>query len=133
MPRTGLVGPRLVYPDGTFQHSAFRFPSLGQAFLDFFLLHHRLLQSPWNGRYPRALYAAGRPFSVDHPLGACMMVRREVVEQVGSLDADYFMYCEEIDWAMRIKRAGWQIGCVPAAEVVHYAGQSARQFRRACS
>jgi len=128
-PSAGMAGPRLVYGDGSFQHSAFGFPSLAQVFFDFFPVHYRLLESRLNGRYPRSLYASGRPFAVDHPLGACMVVRREVIEQVGRLDEQFFMYCEEVDWAIRIKRAGWGVYCVPAAEVVHYAGQSTRQFR----
>ncbi len=128
-PSAGMAGPRLVYADGSFQHSAFRFPALAQAFFDFFPVHHRLLNSRLNGRYPRSLYASGHPFAIDHPLGACMMVRRQAVEQVGLMDERFFMYCEEIDWVMRIKRAGWGVYCVPAAEVVHYAGQSTRQFR----
>ena len=128
-PTAGMAGPRLVYADGSFQHAAFHFPSLEQAFFDFFPVHHRLLDSTLNGRYPRARYARGRPFAVDHILGACMMVRREVLEQVGLLDEGYFMYCEEIDWALRMRRAGWGIYCVPAAEVLHYAGQSTGQFR----
>jgi N-acetylglucosaminyl-diphospho-decaprenol L-rhamnosyltransferase len=128
-PTVGMCGPRLVYEDGSFQHSAFHFPSLAQAFLDFFPLHARLQESRLNGRYPRWLYLAGQPFPVDHPLGACMMVRRQVVSQVGGLDEQYFMYCEEVDWAMRIKQADWQVYCVPAAEVVHYGARSTRQFR----
>jgi N-acetylglucosaminyl-diphospho-decaprenol L-rhamnosyltransferase len=130
-PSVGMAGPRLVFGDGSFQHSAFEFPSLAQAFFDFFPVHHRLTESRLNGRYPRSLYATGEPFAVDHPLGACMMVRRGVIEQVGGLDEQFFMYCEEVDWAMRIKQAGWGVYCVPAAEVVHYAGQSTRQSRDA--
>jgi len=128
-PRAGMAGGRLVYADGSFQHSAFRFPSLAQIFLDFFPLHHRLLDSPLNGRYPRALYERGAPFPVDHPLGAAMMVRREAIAQVGAMDERFFMYCEEIDWAMRIRRAGWEIYCVPEVEIVHHAGGSTGQFR----
>lgn len=128
-PSAGMAGPRLVYPDGRFQHAAFRFPSLAQAFFDFFPVHYRLLESSLNGRYPRSMYAAGRPFAIDHPLGACMMVRRQAIDEVGGMDEEFFMYCEEIDWAMRLKRAGWGVYCVPAAEVVHYAGQSTQQFR----
>jgi N-acetylglucosaminyl-diphospho-decaprenol L-rhamnosyltransferase len=128
-PAAGMVGPKLVYGDGTFQHSAFQFPSLLQVLFDFYPLHPRLLNSRLNGRYPRALYAAGWPFAIDHPLGACMMVRRQTLDEVGALDEGFFMYCEEIDWAMRMRRAGWDIYCVPAAEVVHYAGQSTQQFR----
>jgi GT2 family glycosyltransferase len=125
----GMCGPRLVYQDGSFQHSAFRFPTLAQAFFDFFPVHPRLLDSRLNGRYPREWYASGRPFAIDHPLGACMTLRAEAVRQVGGLDEQFFMYCEEVDWAMRIARAGWGIYCVPKAEVIHYAGQSTRQFR----
>jgi len=126
-PRAGVVGPRLVYADGSFQHSAFGFPGLAQIFLDFFPLNHRLLNSRLNGRYPRAWYRA--PFPVDHPLGACLMVRGEVVRQVGLMDTQFFMYCEEIDWCMRIKRAGWEIWCVPQAVVVHHEARATRQFR----
>ncbi|MBC7264346.1 MAG: glycosyltransferase family 2 protein [Chloroflexi bacterium] len=128
-PNAGMVGPRLIHSDGSFQHSAFRFPTLAMAFFDFFPLHHRLIHSRLNGRYPRRLYDAGVPFPIDHPLGACMVLRREVIEQVGLLDEGFFMYCEEIDWAMRVRKAGWGIYCVPAAEVVHHVGQSTRQSR----
>ena len=128
-PSAGMAGPRLAYPDGQFQHSAFRFPALAQPFFDFFPVHYRLVASRLNGRYPRSLYARERAFPIDHPLGACMMVRRQVLERVGGLDEGFFMYCEEVDWAMRIKRAGWSIYCVPTARVVHYAGQSTQQFR----
>jgi N-acetylglucosaminyl-diphospho-decaprenol L-rhamnosyltransferase len=125
----GAAGPSLLFPDGSFQHSAFTFPTLPMIFLDFFPLNHRLLDSRLNGRYPRAWYAKGEPFAIDHPLGAALMVRRSVVDEVGLLDEDFFMYCEEIDWCMRIKRAGWQILCCPAAKIVHHAGQSTGQFR----
>jgi N-acetylglucosaminyl-diphospho-decaprenol L-rhamnosyltransferase len=125
----GVVGPKLLFPDGRFQHSAFRFPTLPMIFLDFFPLNHRLVDSRLNGRYPRALYARREPFPVDHPLGAALMVKRAAVEQVGVLDERFFMYCEEIDWCLRIKKAGWQILCLPQAEVVHFVGQSTGQFR----
>ena len=125
----GAAGAHLVHGDGSFQHSAFAFPGLGQIFFDFFPLHHRLLNSRLNGRYPRQMYDAGRPFPVDHPLGASLMVRGDTLARVGGFDERYFMYCEEIDLCRRIKKAGWEIYCVPAAEIVHLVGQSTRQFR----
>ena len=128
-PRVGVAGPQLRYGDGSFQHSAFRFPTLAMIFFDFWTIHHRLLDSPLNGRYPRSRYARGQPFAVDHPLGAAMLTRWETLQQVGQLDPGYFMYCEEIDWCRRVKRAGWQIYCVPAAQIVHLGGQSTQQFR----
>lgn len=128
-PEAGLAGAQLLYGDGSFQHGAFHFPTLPMIALDFWPLHHRLLDSPLNGRYPRRRYQRKAPFPIDHPLGAAMLVRWQTLEQVGVLDEGYFMYCEEIDWCMRIKQAGWRIYCVPAARIVHYAGQSTRQFR----
>jgi N-acetylglucosaminyl-diphospho-decaprenol L-rhamnosyltransferase len=128
-PLAGVCGGKLLYPDGSLQHSAFRFPTLAQILLDFFPLNRRLTDSRLNGRYPSALYAHGEPFRVDHPLGADFMARRLAADQVGWLDDRFFIYCEEIDWAIRFKRAGWETWCVPKAEIVHHEAQSTRQFR----
>lgn len=127
-PRVGLAGARLQNADGSFQHSAFHFPTLAMTFIDFFNINHRLLNSRLNGRYSARQYAAGS-FPIDHPLGACMIVRREVVETVGPLDEGFFMYAEEIDWCLRIKHAGWEVWLVADAAIVHHGGQSTRQFR----
>ena len=128
-PDAGMAGGQLCYPDGSFQHSAFHFPTLAQILLDFFPLHHRLVNSRVNGRFPRAWYEHGEPFEIDHPLGAAMMVRSRTIQEVGSLDERFFMYCEEIDWCWRIKWAGWKLYCVPRAVVIHHEAQSTRQFR----
>jgi N-acetylglucosaminyl-diphospho-decaprenol L-rhamnosyltransferase len=127
--KAGVVGAGLVYPDGRFQHSAFRFPTLLQIWFDFFPRPARLLDTRLNGRYPRTLYEAHKPFPVDHPLGAAMMTRAEVIHEVGLMDERFFMYAEEIDWCFRVKRAGWDIYCVPTAQIVHHAGGSTRHFR----
>ena len=127
-PNAGMVGGRLQYANGAFQQSAFRFPTLSMVFLDFFPVNYRLTDSRWNGRYPRSAYEHG-PFVVDHPLGACMLVRREVVNQVGLLSEDFFLYCEEVDWCLRIRRAGWHIYCEPRARFLHHSGASTQQFR----
>lgn len=129
-PRVGGVGAQLQYPDGSFQHGAFRFPDLLQLWFDLFPPRpRRLLDSRLNGRYPRSLYTAGRPFPVDFALGASLMVRREAIAAAGLLDEGYFMYAEEVDWCWRIQRAGWPFCCVPAARVIHHGGASTRQFR----
>jgi len=128
-PRVGAVGPQLVYGDGRFQHGAFRFPSLWMAFFDFWAINHRLIESRLNGRYPRRLYEDGQPFPVDHPLGAALMIRWEAIRRIGPLDDGFFMYCEEIDWCMRAKAAGWEVYCLPEARVTHLEAQSTRQFR----
>jgi len=128
-PQVGVCGPSLTYSDGRFQHAAYGFPSLLQTFLEFWPINWRLTESRLNGRYPRRLYEAGEPFPVDHPLGAAMLFRREAIEATSGFDLDYHMYVEEIDWCVRVKRAGWHICCVPEAKVVHFEGQSTRQVR----
>jgi N-acetylglucosaminyl-diphospho-decaprenol L-rhamnosyltransferase len=127
--RLGLVGARLTYGDGSFQHSAFRFPGLRQLWAEFFPTPGRFVEGGFNGRYPRRLYDVGEPFSVDFVLGATMMVKREAISRTGMFDPQFFMYCEEVDWAWRIRRAGFDVRCVPTAHVTHFAGQSTRQAR----
>ncbi|MCX2727140.1 glycosyltransferase family 2 protein [Thermomicrobium sp. 4228-Ro] len=124
-PHVGLVGARLLNPDGSLQSAGYRFPGYVQNVLDFFPIHPRLIGSRLNGRFGPGDGLS--PFAIDHPLGACMLVRRAVIEQVGGLDEGYFYYSEEIDWCRRIRAAGWTILTAPAALVVHHAGGSTRQ------
>jgi N-acetylglucosaminyl-diphospho-decaprenol L-rhamnosyltransferase len=127
-PDGGMAGARLIYGNGRFQHSAFYFPGLLQLAFDLFPLPARFYESRWNGRYPQARLAKGSdPFPIDHPLGASMMVRADVAESTHGFDESFHMYCEEIDWSWRIQAAGWRIYAVPAAEIVHYGGESTRQ------
>lgn len=127
-PHAGVVGAKLLYPDGSLQHSAFRFPGLIQLAFELFSLPRRLYDTALNGRYPRRLYeGAADSFAVDHPLGASMMVRTKAVDDVGLLDEEYRMYCEEIDWCWRMRQAGWYARCAPAAQVIHHAGRSTSQ------
>lgn len=128
-PRAAVIGARLFYGDGSFQHSAFRFPRLMQIAFDLFPLPPRLYESRLNGRYPRAWYDRGVPFEIDHPLGAAMLVRSAAIRQVGLLDEGFHMYCEEIDWCMRMRAAGWRIYCVPRAHILHHAAKSTGQIR----
>lgn len=133
-PRAGVCGAKLRYGDDTFQHGAFRFPGLIQAGLDLFPLvgvrgTHRLRNGRANGRYPQALWQGQTPFPVDFVLGAAMFVRGAAIHDVGGLDEGYFMYCEEMDWCLRMHQAGWGVFAAPTAQVIHLEGQSSRQRR----
>ncbi|NJN95967.1 MAG: glycosyltransferase family 2 protein, partial [Anaerolineales bacterium] len=128
-PQAGVAGARLVYGDGSFQHSVFGFPGVWQLAIELLPLPGRLVESRLNGRYPRSVYEAGRPFRVDHPLGAAMCVRREAIQAVGLLDEQYKMYVEEVDWSKRMAAAGWPAYCVPAARITHFGGQSTGQVK----
>jgi GT2 family glycosyltransferase len=131
-PRVGAVGPRLLNTDGSVQPAAFRFPTLAMTLLDLFppgeALPGRLYNSWWHGRYPHERDAQ-QPFPIDHPLGACILARRVVIEQVGMLDERFFMYAEEVDWCYRIRQAGWSIWQEPRARVTHVGGAATSQFR----
>lgn len=131
-PHVGICGPALAFGDGAFQHAAFAFPSVAQVALDLFPLQRlplvrRLYDSRVNGRYPAALWQRGRPFAVDFVLGAALLVRADVVRAIGGLDDAYFMYCEEMDWCLRARNAGWDVFAVPQARIIHYEAQSSRQ------
>lgn len=127
-PRAGVVGAKLLYPDGSLQQSAFRFPGLMQLAFELFPVPKQLYETSLNGRYAPRLYESAAPFPVDHPLGASMVVRAKAIREVGLLDEGYHMYCEEIDWCWRMHKAGWRAYCAPAAEVVHHAGKSTSQI-----
>ena len=131
-PRVGAVGPRLLNPDGSLQTAAFRFPTLLMTLFDLFppgeVLPGRLYNSWWHGRYPQEREGCA-PFPIDHPLGACILARRAAVEQIGGLDEAFFMYAEEVDWCLRLRRAGWAIWQVPEARVTHVGGAATSQFR----
>lgn len=115
----GMVGPKLLNPDGTLQASGLNFPGLTNSLFGYFHVRRET-----TGAY---FLNTDQPLAVDALVGACLLVRREIFEQVGGFDEDYFMYEEETDWCYRIRKAGWSIFYAPSAEVIHYGGQSAVQ------
>lgn len=125
-PAAAVIGPGLVYADGSPQHAAFRFPGLMQAAFDLFPLHWRLTESRLNGRYVRE-ERQGTPFRCDHVLGAAILLHPEAIRSVGLFDEGFFMYCEEIDWCWRAARLGWETWSDPGAVLVHHAGRSTSQ------
>jgi N-acetylglucosaminyl-diphospho-decaprenol L-rhamnosyltransferase len=127
--QVGVVGANLRFGDGSFQHGAFAFPGLRQLYAEFFWIPGRWREGRFNGRYGRDRYAGAAPFAVDFVLGACMLLRAEVIAAVGMFDEAYFMYCEEVDWQWRIRRAGYEVVCAPAAHIVHLGGQSTSQVK----
>lgn len=128
-PEVGVLGPQLLYPDGSVQSSRRRFPTVATA-----LVESTVIQEWWrDNRVLRRYYMLdtppppGEPQPVDWLVGACLLVRRAVYEQVGGLDEGFFMYSEELDWCRRIKDAGWQVLYLPTARVIHHEGKSSEQ------
>lgn len=125
-PKGGAVGPMLVNPDGSFQAGFSDFPTLWTEALSASGIGARV----WFSGYPS--YGPSRSQHerlVDCIAGACMLVRRAVVDQTGGFDEAFFMYSEEVDWCYRIRKAGWTVAYLPDSVIVHYGGQSTRQAR----
>ncbi len=120
-PDAGIVGCRLVDDRGEAFVSAFRFPGVLTEWLAGFslgpldrLFRHRLVSIP----------PAEEPHEADWVSGAFMLLRRQLVDEVGLLDPAYFLYFEEVDLCLRAKRAGWRCWHVPAARTVHFISAS---------
>ena len=122
---TGVAGAQLLNSDGSKQNSIANFPSLATE-----LLNKRLLRWLFPKRFPGKEKNYPEPVEVNSVIGACMMVRREALDQVGSLDEDYFLFLEETDWCYRMKKAGWKIHHVPQTEVFHFQGKSAERDKK---
>lgn len=126
-PEIGIAGPRLYYADGSEQPNRRRFPTLTTLFTESTIIQEYLPRLPLFARYTMAERSADEAQTVDWLVGAAMLVRRAVYEQIGGLDEGFFMYSEELDWCRRALEAGWQVGYTPAAEIVHHEGKSSEQ------
>lgn len=129
-PDVGMLGVKLVRPDGTFDHACKRgFPTVASA-LFYFLRLDRL--RPRSARF--AQYTAGELGEdetgfVDAINGAYMLVRREAVANVGPLDERYWLYAEDLDWCHRFWERGWRVLYWPGVAVTHWKGGSAGDVR----
>jgi hypothetical protein len=122
-PAAGAVGPKILNPDGSLQYSCSPAPTLQSE-------ASRLLHLPGmrpDGYYPMEGWDQQQPHRTQVLLGACLLLPRQALEQVGGFDEEYFMYSEEVDLCYRLAQAGWELYWHPAAQVVHYGGQSTQQ------
>ena len=126
-PRVAVVGPRLRNPDGSIQSSRRRFPTLATTFLESTVLQRFWPQHPLLQRYYVLDRSDDEAQAVDWLSGACLLVRRAAIAEVGGLDERFFMYSEELDWCRRFRAAGWEVVYLPEAEATHEAGGSSRR------
>ncbi len=126
-PEAGIVGPKLLRPDGS-MHLACRrsFPTPGAAFCRISGLSRLLPRTPRFGRYNLTFIDPEVPIEVDSVCGACLLIRRSVVERIGLLDERFFMYGEDLDWCLRTRQAGWTVRYEPSVVVQHQHGAASR-------
>lgn len=124
--RAAVVGPRLVYGDGTWQRwTAGRAPSLGAALNHFLFLERLGRAHAFGGLYLGVDAREAR--RVDWVSSACMLVRADAVRAVGGMDERFFVYMDDVDMCQRIRDAGWHIWYEPSAEAIHLMGQGSRR------
>lgn len=130
-PGIGMAGPRLVLPNGKLDLACRRsFPSPEVSFWRMTGLSKLFPRSRLFGRYNLTYLDEHEETEVDCVVGAFMMVRREAVEQVGLLDEAFWMYGEDIDWAYRIKQAGWKVLYYPRVTALHVKRAASRNNPR---
>jgi GT2 family glycosyltransferase len=122
-PHVAAVGPRLINSDGSGQLSIWRRPTL---FREWWRLFHLDRLYPFS-EYPPSTLTSQQARRVDILHGACLLLRCDVVQEMGLFDEDYFVFSEEIDLCDRLGRAGWELHWVPGAVITHKGGQSTRQ------
>lgn len=127
--KVGMVGGLLLNPDGSEQAGGRRaVPTPWRSFVRAFGL------ARLSKRWPKLFFdfhlhkepLPSQPIEVEAISGACMLVRREAIEEVGLLDEEYFMHCEDLDWCMRLRRGEWKILFVPGARMLHHQGVCSR-------
>jgi GT2 family glycosyltransferase len=130
-PDAAVVGPRLLNPDGTLQRSVRGFPTVWRLATEYLFLRKLAPgTNALNGFYAGG-FAHDRVREAEFVMGACLLVRREAIEEVGLLDERFFLFSEETDWCYRFRRAGMRVVFFPGAECVHVGGAAhgGRLFR----
>jgi hypothetical protein len=131
-PGAGVAGPRIVDGEGNLQLSARKELSLVSGLLGRTSLLTRLFpKNPLVRRLFPATQKLSGPTVVDWVSGACMIIRRQTIEQIGPMDERFFMYFEDADLCRRAREAGWLVYYLPQVEVLHHTGASSRSKPRA--
>ena len=112
-PRVAALGPRLTYPDGRLQDSAWRFPTPLVSTLGLLTV----------GKLGVKQSRGDAPHAVDWVMGAALVLRRDALDEVGLFDDEFFLYSEEVDLQFRLRQAGWDVHYFPSATVVHHESQ----------
>jgi hypothetical protein len=135
-PQVGVLGCKILNPDGSLQISTFGFPSLIKEFFNITSLGNlvppnaffrKLLGKHLSKIFKNTLtryWDHDQSRDVDYVMGACFMIRRNAIDQVGLLDENFFMYVEDAEWCFRFKKSGWQIRYEPNMSVIHYANRT---------
>lgn len=128
-PDIAVIAPQLLNTDGSIQRSCRQFPTFLAMFYELLGMSKLFPNDPRFGQYKMLDFDHKHAREVDQPEGACLMMRKSLLDEVGTLDEGYFMLFEEVDWCYRIKESGKHIWFTPDAQVTHHYGQSIKQVK----
>lgn len=127
----GAVGCKLIYPDGSIQHVCARtFPTPFNQFCLLVMLDRLFPHSKRFSTVEMRYWDHKNSRDIDCLSGACILVRREIIDRLSGFDEKIFMYAEDVDLCFRIKRKGWKIYYLSNEEIVHYSGASSKQHQK---
>lgn len=126
-PRVGAVGPQLLFADGSLQESWFNFPIPMSRFFERRAGYRRFAHALLGFRFRSPEISENGSKRVDIIKGACLMTRREALDDVGLLEEKSFLYCDDIDWCIRAARRGWETYFLPEHRIVHVGWASTSQ------
>ena len=123
-PEVGICGPKVLNRDGSMQKACRRGVSRPWAAFSYFTGLSRLFpKSKFFGGYLLNYLDEDATHEVDGVSGSCMLIRRELIDQIGYFDERFFAYQEDADYCFQAKKAGWKIFYLPQSQIVHYGGQ----------
>lgn len=127
-PDTAIAGPKLLNPDGTIQLAGRRsIPNPKVAFYRMTGLSKIFPKNKEFAKYNLTYKSPDEIQEVESISGACMMIRKKAMDEVGLLDEKFFMYGEDLDWCYRFGKKGWKIYYIPSARVIHCHGASSKR------
>lgn len=127
-PKCGIVGPRVLNSDGTFQAHCKRGEARPWEVFCYFLGLSRLFpRSPKFSGYLQGFLDEHQIHDVPAISGSCMLIRRDVIDQIGLLDERFFAYQEDTDYCVTARKAGWKVTYLPSAVITHFGGKGGTQ------
>jgi GT2 family glycosyltransferase len=130
-PAVGIVGPGVAFADGRPQHSCNKsIPTLWSCFLNKFFLFASLRYAFYRSKFAGSYFQKYRtPQECMWLGGMCLLVRREVIGQIGGMDERFFIYYDDTDFCLRAHNKGWKVYYLPSSAVIHHMGKGVGQFK----
>lgn len=127
-PKHGVISCKVLNEDHSLQANCSMLPSNLNFALQVFGLYKVFPRHPFFGRADMTWWDYSDERDVEVLKGCFMLVRKDALEQIGDMDEEFFMYCEEVDWCKRFAHSGWRLGFYPEAQIIHLGGSSAAKL-----